>query len=53
MDNRRGGGGGGGGNRHGGGAHATPEPSTWMLVGAGLALFGGYVTIRRRTVMDR
>jgi hypothetical protein len=53
MDNRRGGGGGGGGNRHGGGAHATPEPSTWMLLGAGLALFGGYVTIRRRTVMDR
>lgn len=50
--NRRGGGGGGGG-RHGGGAHATPEPSTWMLLGTGLALLGGYVTLRRRTVMER
>jgi hypothetical protein len=42
--------GGGGGNR-GGGVHGAPEPSTWMLLGAGLAVFGGYVMIRRREVL--
>ena len=41
---RRGGGGGG----HGGGPHASPEPSTWMLLGAGLGLLGGYAVLRRR-----
>jgi PEP-CTERM motif len=44
------------GNRGGrgrrGGNHATPEPSTWMLLGAGLALFGGYATLRRRSLLD-
>ncbi len=54
MGNRRGGGGGGGGggNKHGGGAHAAPEPSTWMLLGVGLALFGGYATLRRRVAFE-
>jgi hypothetical protein len=50
MGNRRGGG--GGGNKHGGGAHAAPEPSTWMLLGVGLALFGGYATMRRRMALE-
>jgi len=47
------------GNNNGGGnrdrrndPHAAPEPSTWMLLGTGLAMMGGYVVIRRRTVMD-
>ena len=44
--------GGGGGGRHGGGAHGAPEPSTWMLLGAGLALMGGYATLRRRAVIE-
>lgn len=49
MENSRRGGGNG---RHGGGAHAAPEPSTWMLLGVGLALFGGYATLRRRAVVE-
>ena len=41
----------GGGRR--GGAHAAPEPSTWMLLGAGLAMLGGYALVRRRqTAID-
>jgi len=54
FSDQRGGrrGGGGGGGRHGGGAHGTPEPSTWMLLGAGLALMGGYATLRRRQVIE-
>lgn len=52
----RGGGNRGGGNRgggHRGGAHAAPEPSTWMLLGAGLAMLGGYSLVRRRqTTID-
>jgi hypothetical protein len=51
RDGRRGGGGGGGGGRRGG-AHANPEPSTWMLLGAGLALMGGYAVLRRRAVFE-
>lgn len=43
-DRRRGGGGGGGG-----GVHATPEPSTWLLLGAGLTLVGVVEVIRRRS----
>lgn len=31
-----------------GGAHAAPEPSTWMLLGAGMAMLGAYAVIRRR-----
>jgi len=44
---RRGGhpGGGGGG---GGGVQATPEPSTWLLLGTGLALVGVVEVVRRR-----
>ena len=29
--------------------YATPEPSTWMLIGSGLLLLGGYAVVRRRT----
>ena len=36
---------GGGGGR--GGVHATPEPSTWLLLGAGLAMVGALEAIRR------
>jgi len=36
-------------DQHDGGAHAAPEPSTWMLLGTGLLLMGGYATIRRRS----
>lgn len=32
--------------------HAAPEPSTWMLLGTGLAMIGGYVMIRRRATME-
>ena len=28
--------------------YATPEPSTWMLLGSGLLLLGGYAVVRRR-----
>lgn len=31
-----------------GGVHATPEPSTWLLLGAGLTMVGLYEVIRRR-----
>lgn len=30
------------------GVHATPEPSTWLLLGAGLTMIGVYEVIRRR-----
>lgn len=30
--------------------HATPEPSTWVLLGTGLATLGGYTMLRRRLV---
>ncbi|HEX6791713.1 MAG TPA: PEP-CTERM sorting domain-containing protein [Candidatus Krumholzibacteria bacterium] len=52
VQNGRHGGGGGGGNRRGGDPHAAPEPSTWMLLGLGLAMFGGYATLRRRTALQ-
>lgn len=41
WDPGRGGGGGGGG------VHATPEPSTWLLLGAGLVMVGALEAIRR------
>jgi hypothetical protein len=47
FDNNRGGNHG----RHGD-PHAAPEPSTWMLLGTGLAMLGGYVMIRRRAAME-
>jgi hypothetical protein len=28
--------------------YATPEPSTWMLLGSGLLFLGGYAVVRRR-----
>ena len=28
--------------------YATPEPSTWMLIGSGLVMLGGYAVVRRR-----
>jgi hypothetical protein len=33
--------------RHGG-AQPSPEPSTWMLLGGGLAVLGGYAMLHRR-----
>jgi hypothetical protein len=30
------------------GVHAAPEPSTWLLLGAGLAMVGFYEFVRRR-----
>jgi hypothetical protein len=55
ADRHRGNGGNrrGGGGRHGGGAHAAPEPSTWLLLGVGLALIGGYALLRRREALAR
>jgi hypothetical protein len=32
--------------------HAAPEPSTWMLLGTGLAMLGGYATLRRRLAVE-
>jgi hypothetical protein len=48
--------GGNNGKRHGehgrhGGAQPSPEPSTWMLLGVGLAFVGGYAMLRRRQAL--
>jgi hypothetical protein len=43
---------GGGGRDHRNDPHAAPEPSTWMLLGTGLAMIGGYVMIRRRAALE-
>lgn len=32
--------------------HATPEPSTWVLLGTGLAMLGGYTMLRRRMAIE-
>jgi hypothetical protein len=45
FDNER------GGNRQND-PHAAPEPSTWMLLGTGLAMLGGYTMLRRRLAME-
>lgn len=52
QNDRHNGGSGGGSHRKGGNPHAAPEPSTWMLLGLGLAMFGGYATLRRRTALQ-
>lgn len=47
FDNNR------GGNRdHRNDPHAAPEPSTWLLLGTGLAMLGGYTMIRRRAAVE-
>ncbi len=47
FDNNR------GGNRdHRNDPHAAPEPSTWLLLGTGLAMLGGYAMIRRRAAIE-
>jgi len=33
--------------------YAAPEPSTWMLLGTGLAMLGIYAALRRRTATQR
>jgi hypothetical protein len=32
--------------------YATPEPSTWMLLGSGLLMLAGYAVVRRRTALQ-
>jgi hypothetical protein len=60
RDGRHGGGGQGG--RHGGGnrrdrdrnrPYATPEPSTWATLGAGILMLGVYAGLRRREALGR
>jgi hypothetical protein len=40
---------GGGHHGGGGGVQAAPEPSTWLLLGAGLTMVGLYEVVRRRS----
>jgi uncharacterized membrane protein YgcG len=39
----------GGGGGTGGGVQAAPEPSTWLLLSSGLAMFGAYALLRRKS----
>lgn len=32
--------------------HAAPEPSTWLLLGTGLAMLGGFAMLRRHTAAE-
>jgi hypothetical protein len=41
-----------GGGPPGGGVHAAPEPSTWLLLGTGLAMIGAYMMLRRRNAIE-